>query len=77
MVVTVREFIELLKSFPPDTPMILSTDEEGNELRMVNGVGPRYVKELEHRFMEDINDEDEDWHGPEVFANRVYTAEVW
>lgn len=70
--VTVREFIEALKEFPPDTPMILSTDEEGNELRMVNGVGTRYVEELQHRFMESIDEEE-----LEEYDHWVLTTEVW
>lgn len=69
---TVREFIEALKEFPLDTPLILSTDAEGNELRMVNGVGVRYVTELEHRFMEGIDAEDLD-----EYDNWVLTTEVW
>lgn len=70
--VKVRDFIEMLKKFPPDTPMILSTDEEGNELRMVNGVGPRYVRELEHRFMEAIDEEELD-----DYDHWILTTEVW
>lgn len=77
MVVTAIELIETLSKFPPDTPVILSTDEEGNELRMLNGAGCRYVRVLERRFMESMDDDDEDWHDPEEFANRVYTVEVW
>jgi hypothetical protein len=69
---TVRDFIEVLKQFPPDTPMILSTDAEGNELRMVNGVGARYVMALEHRFMDAI---DEDYL--DEYDSWVLTTEVW
>ena len=70
--VTVREFIEMLQEFPPDTPLILSTDAEGNELRMVNGVGARYVEALEHRFMEAIDEEELD-----DYDSWVLTTEVW
>lgn len=62
----------MLKEFPPDTPMILSTDAEGNELRMVNGVGIRYVTELEHRFMDSIDDTELD-----EYDTWVMTTEVW
>lgn len=72
MVVTVREFIEFLQEFPPDIPMILSTDEEGNELRMVNGVGKRYVTDLQNRYMEGIHEDDLD-----EYDHWVLTAEVW
>lgn len=69
---TVREFIEMLKEFPPDTPMILSPDDEGNGLRMVNGAGIRYVTELRYRDMDSIDDtelgEYDTW---------VMTTEVW
>ena len=70
--ITVREFIEMLGEFPPDTPMVLSTDAEGNEIRMVNGVGARYVEELEHRFMESIHEEE-----LEEYDTWVLTTEVW
>lgn len=70
--VTVREFIEMLQEFPLDTPLILSTDAEGNELRMVNGVGTRYVEELEHRYMEAIDEEE-----LEEYDSWVLTTEVW
>lgn len=69
---TVKDFIEALSEFPPDTPMILSTDAEGNELRVVNGVGTRYVKELEHRFMESIDETELD-----EYDTWVMTTEVW
>jgi len=72
LVVTVREFKEWLDEFPPDTPLILSTDAEGNELRMVNGVGARYVVELEHRFMEAIDETELD-----EYDHWVLTTEVW
>jgi len=72
MVVTVREFIEALQELPPDIPMILSTDEEGNELRMVNGVGKCYVVDLQHRCMEGIHEDDLD-----EYDHWVLTAEVW
>lgn len=69
---TVRDFIEALQEFPPDTPVILSTDAEGNELRRVNGVGMRYVAELQHRFMEGIHEDD-----LEDYDTWVLTTEVW
>lgn len=69
---TVRDFIEALKEFPLDTPVVLSTDAEGNEIRMVNGVGVRYVHELQHRFMESIAAED-----LEDYDSWVLTTEVW
>jgi hypothetical protein len=62
----------MLQEFPLDTPMILSTDAEGNELRMVNGVGARYVEELQHRFMESIDEEELD-----EYDHWVLTTEVW
>lgn len=70
--ITVREFIEMLSEFPPDTPMVLATDAEGNEIRMVNGVGPRYVEELQHRFMEAIDAKDR-----KDYDSWVLTTEVW
>jgi len=72
MVVTVREFIEALQELPQSIPMILSTDEEGNELRMVNGVGKRYVADLRNRYMESIHEDD-----LEEYDHCVLTAEVW
>lgn len=69
---TVREFIEALKEFPPDTPVILSADEEGNVLRRVNGVGVRYVESLQYGLMDSIYPEDLD-----NYDNWVLTTEVW
>jgi hypothetical protein len=71
-VVKVKELIEMLQEFPPETPVIISTDEEGNELRMLNGVGKRYVEELQHRFMEQVDEEEL----PE-YDSWVLTTEVW
>jgi len=71
-VVTVREFIEMLKEYPLDTPVIMSSDEEGNELRMLNGVGARYVEKLQHRFMESIDEDNLD-----DYNSWVLTTEVW
>lgn len=70
--VTVREMIEMLQEFPPDTPMILSTDEEGNNLRTLNGVGRRYVTELRYNYMEEIDEEELD-----EYDRWVLTTEVW
>ena len=70
--VTVRELIEELLAYPFDTPVIISVDEEGNELRMLNGVGMRYVEELQHRFMSEVAEED-----LEHFDNPVLTVEIW
>lgn len=62
----------MLSEFPPDTPMVLSTDAEGNEIRMVNGLSTRYVYKLEHRFMESIHEEELEDHD-----TWVLTTEVW
>lgn len=70
--VTVRDLKEWLDEFPPDTPVIMSTDAEGNELRMLNGIGARYVEALEHRFMEAIDETELD-----QYDSWVLTTEVW
>lgn len=70
--ITVRKFIEMLQELPQDAPMVLSTDAEGNEIRMVNGVGVGHVVELQHRFMDSICEEDLD-----EYDSWVLTAEVW
>lgn len=70
--ITVREFIEMLKEFPPDTPMVLSSDEEGNNIRRVNGVGERYVESLQYAYMDSLDAEE-----LEEYDSWVLTTEVW
>lgn len=70
--ITVAQFIEMLKELPQAAPMVLSTDAEGNEIRMVNGVGLGHVVELQHRFMDSIAEDDLEDHD-----SWVLTAEVW
>ena len=69
---TVAEFIAMLQKLPPNAPMIISTDEEGNNLRRLNGVGKRYVTELAYNYMEEIDEEELD-----EYDSWVLTAEVW
>lgn len=71
-VITVRDLIALLEELPQDVPMIISVDEEGNELRMLNGVGPRYVEELRYRCMDALDEEELD-----EYDRWVLTAEIW
>lgn len=71
-ITTVREFIVELQALPQDLPLIISTDAEGNELRMLNGVGSRYVEKLKHRFMNSIDEAE-----LEDYDSWVLTAEIW
>lgn len=70
--ITVRDFIEMLKEFPPDTPMVLSSDEEGNNIRTVNGACARYVEQLDYAYMSSIHEDDLEDHD-----RWVLTTEVW
>lgn len=62
----------MLQEFPPDTPMVLSSDEEGNNIRRVNGVGERYVESLQYAYMDSIDAEELD-----EYDSWVLTTEVW
>lgn len=85
--ITVREAIEALQQFDPDTVFVLSSDEEGNNVRMVNGIGEQQVKALEYQFMETVCKEDIDEydnlddyredHGLVVGWQPIEVAEVW
>lgn len=69
---TVRDAIADLQELDPDLPLILSPDDEGNDLRMVNSIGIQFVRELVYRDMETIAEDDVD-----EYDNPVKVAEVW
>lgn len=69
---TVRNLIELLKELPQDLPVALSSDEEGNNVRMINGVGIQHVEALEYQNMSTIHPDDL----PE-YDSWFKIAEIW
>ena len=77
----VRDAIADLQELDPDLPFVLSSDEEGNNVRMVNSIGTQLVRELEHQFMETVCEEDveefrEVWEISDVWQP-IKVAEVW
>lgn len=84
---TVREAIADLQELDPDLPMVLSSDDEGNNIRMVHSIGTQIVRELEYDDMQVICEEDiaeydslEDYlwdHNLPVTWRPVKVAEVW
>ena len=83
----VRDAIADLQELDPDLPLVLSSDEEGNNIRMVNSIGTQLVRELEHQYMEAVCQEDldeydskEDYaedHGLPEKWQPIKVAEVW
>lgn len=59
---TVRELIAQLQELPQNLPVALSSDEEGNNVRMVNGAGMQYVEKLEYQYMQTIHPDDLEDH---------------
>lgn len=53
--VTVAELIEALQEYDPELPMALSSDEEGNNIRILHGVGLDIVREIQYQYMEVID----------------------
>ncbi len=71
----VKDALRVLQELDPELPLALSSDEEGNNVRMVNGIGTQLVRELEHQYMETICEEDLDEY--EFDEEPVRIAEVW
>jgi hypothetical protein len=69
---TVRNLIDLLKELPQDLPVALSSDEEGNNVRMINGVGVQLVEKLENEYMATIHPDD-----LEEYNSWAKIAEIW
>lgn len=61
----VRALMELLQNFDPDTPVVLSTDKEGNSIRHLSTYSLEEVEDVEQWELEliytDTVDEDEDY----------------
>lgn len=53
-------------------PVALSSDEEGNNVRLINGAGTQKVQKLQHQYMECIADEDLEDHDTWFLI-----AEIW
>lgn len=68
----VRDAIADLQELDPDLPLVLSSDEEGNNVRMVNSIGTQLVVELEHQFMDTVHEDEVD-----EYDNPIKVAEVW
>lgn len=77
----VRDAIADLQELDPNLPLVLSSDEEGNNVRMVNSIGTQLVRELEHQYMETVCEEDveefrEVWEISDEWQP-IKVAEVW
>jgi hypothetical protein len=68
----VRDAIADLQELDPDLPLVLSSDEEGNNVRMVNSIGTQLVAELAHQYMDTVHEDDVD-----EYENPIKVAEVW
>lgn len=69
---TVGEIIAQLQELPQNLPVALSSDEEGNNVRMVNGAGIQYVEKLAYQYMQTIHPDDFDDHD-----TWFKIAEIW
>lgn len=71
-IMTVGEAIRNLQEFDPDLPFVLSSDEEGNNIRIVNGIGNSQVAELRYNYMDSVHPDDAD-----EYDNLIQVVEVW
>jgi hypothetical protein len=71
----VRDALADLSELDPDLPLVLSSDEEGNNVRMVNSIGTQLVRELEHQYMECIAVEC--LYEYDLSMQPIKVAEVW
>ncbi len=69
---TVRDIIAQLQELPQHLPVALSSDEEGNNVRMVNGAGTQLVEALEYQHMHTIHPDDLEEHD-----SWFKIAEIW
>lgn len=69
---TVADLIAQLQELPPMLPVALSSDEEGNNVRLINGAGTQKVQKLQYQYMEVIADEDLEEHDTWFLI-----AEIW
>jgi hypothetical protein len=59
-IMTVKELIERLKSLPPDMPVVMAADPEGNSFDNCEDVGKSWFDEnMDHCDITDIEDDDE------------------
>lgn len=63
MTMNVLALMELLKNFPPDTPVLLSTDEEGNSIRHLSSYSVEEVEDIEQWEVELIHPDNADEEG--------------
>ncbi|WPH58194.1 hypothetical protein SEA_LUCKYSOCKE_164 [Streptomyces phage LuckySocke] len=73
----VKDAIADLMELDPELPLALSSDEEGNNVRMVNSIGVQLVRELEYQYMETVCEEDIESGEVELDGPPVKIAEVW
>lgn len=70
--VVVKDLIAMLQKLPPMLPVALSSDEEGNNVRLIHGAGMQFVSKIEPQYMETLHpddiDEDTTW---------FKIAEIW
>ncbi len=69
---TVRDLIAQLQELPPQLPVALSSDEEGNNVRMINSAGIQRVEKLEYQYMQTIHPDDLEEHDTWFMI-----AEIW
>jgi hypothetical protein len=55
---TVGQLKELLADLPDSMPVVVSSDEEGNNIRLANGAYQANVEELLYAYMEEIHEDD-------------------
>lgn len=58
MTLTVGQLKEILNAFPDEMHIIISPDDEGNNLHHANGIDTRFVEDIEQYYLESVSDED-------------------
>lgn len=58
MTLTVGDLKKALSAFPDEMCIIISPDDEGNNLHHAHGVGTRFIEDIEQYYLESVHDDD-------------------
>lgn len=70
--VVVKDLIAMLEKLPPMLPVALSSDEEGNNVRLIHGAGMQTVEKIQSQYMNTIHPDDLD-----EYDTWFKIAEIW
>ncbi len=78
MVDNVGQLIAELQKLDPELPLAVSSDEEGNNIRILHGVDEDLVTELRYNYMETVHPDDiEEWQEENGYLPLIPIAVIW